>query len=103
MLLGKSMLKARIKLVWLLGKRKTVCPPFLSFSLSFSRRERAAHRSLSLARWPHSQGYHLNNTDGLMAARPSAVTGRLLSVRPMPAGDVGGALSSIGGVQRGIA
>lgn len=62
---------------------------FLSFALSFSQRGRAAHRSLSLARWPHSQGYHLNNTDGLMTARPSAVTGRLLSVRPMPAGDVG--------------
>jgi len=78
------MLKAWIKLVWLLGKRKTVCPPL--FFIVFNPKRKS---SLFLARWPHSQGYHLNNTDGLMTARPSAVTGRLLSVRPMPAGDVG--------------
>lgn len=83
------MLKARIKPVCMAFGKKENCLSSLSFLLSLTRRGRAARRSLFLARWPHSQGYHLNNTDGLMTARPSAVTGRLLSVRPMPAGDVG--------------
>ncbi|KAK1791732.1 hypothetical protein P4O66_013719 [Electrophorus voltai] len=41
-------------------------------------------------RTPRSQGYHRNNMDGLMTARPGAVTGRLLSACPCPQGMWGG-------------
>lgn len=77
--------------VWLIGRGFCSVffffPFFLSIALSLGEEELEA--SVSLAWWPCSQGYHLNNTGSLMTVRPRAVTVRLLSVCPVAAGDVG--------------
>lgn len=61
----------------------------VSLSVSLSLGEEELEAPVWLARWPCSRGYHLNNTGGLMTARPRAVTVRLLSACPVSAGDVG--------------
>lgn len=83
------------------GSQERVRSVFFSVSLSISLSlgEEELEASVSLAQWPCSRGYHLNNTGGLMTARPRAVTRRLLSACPMAAGDVWVCRTQVGRVR----